>query len=90
MWKVWKLLSPPITCQATVWPTLARTVGVLPAKVRPLMHWTRESNPVTWGGKECMKCTVSTSGGLAPLGLTTMAPNRPRRVFRVWFGPWSW
>ena len=90
MWKSWKLESIPITWMATSWPTLACSVGVLPAKARPLMHWNWRSRPVTGGASEWKKITASTSGSFSPRSRTMIAPKSPRKVFSVWLGPWSW
>ena len=43
MWNVWKLESMPNTWISTSSPTRARSVGVLPAYARPLMHWNVRS-----------------------------------------------
>ena len=63
---------------------------MLPAYARPFRHWKLRCRPVTGGGSWWANTAYSRSGGLAPFGRITIAPNRPRNVFSVWFGPWSW
>ncbi len=63
---------------------------MLPAALRPLIAWNARGSAVTGGSSECRKSTCSTSGTLAPRSRITIAPNAPRNVLSVWFGPWSW
>src|SRR3954465_15534921 len=80
----------PIALISTFSPTCERSVGVLPAYARPLKHCRFSSLPVIGGGSSWANRQYPRSGGGAPLGRTMTAPNRPRNVFSVWFGPWSW
>jgi hypothetical protein len=77
MWNVWKSLSIAKTLKATVSPTFASSVGVLPAYDRPLTQEKFRSNPVTEGLNEWNITLNSRVGRGAPALRINSGPNRP-------------
>ena len=91
MWKVWKFESMPNALISTSWPTFERSVGVLPAYARPLKHWKFALQAGDRRRQLVREQRVARGRATSrPCGRTMIAPNRPRNVFSVWLGPWSW